>query len=112
MMERRLAARLPMQLFVVNTGTGETKTILRSTDWLNHIQFSPTDPALVMFCHEGPWHKVDRTWTIRTDGTGLTKIHPRTMNMEIAGQSSSCRRAHDLVRPADPARRGVLACRL
>ena len=84
-MERRLAARLPMQLFVVNTGTGEMKTILRSTDWLNHLQFSPTDPALLMFCHEGPWHKVDRTWTIRTDGTGLTQIHHRTMNMEIEG---------------------------
>jgi len=85
MMERRLAARLPMQLFVVDTGTGEMKTILRSTDWLNHVQFSPTDPALLLFCHEGPWHKVDRTWTIRTDGTGLTQIHHRTMNMEIEG---------------------------
>ena len=85
MMERRLAARLPMQLFVVNTGTGEMKTILRSTDWLNHVQFSPTDPALLLFCHEGPWHKVDRTWAIRTDGTGLTQIHHRTMNMEIEG---------------------------
>ena len=85
MMERRLAARLPMQLFVVNTATGEMKTILRSTDWLNHVQFSPTDPALLLFCHEGPWHKVDRTWTIRTDGTGLTQIHHRTMNMEIEG---------------------------
>ena len=38
-----------------------------------------------MFCHEGPWHKVDRIWTIRTDGTELTKIQPRTMVMEIAG---------------------------
>jgi oligogalacturonide lyase len=85
MMERRLAARLPMQLFVVHTGTGEMKTILRSTDWLNHVQFSPTDPTLLLFCHEGPWHKVDRTWTIRTDGTGLTQIHHRTMNMEIEG---------------------------
>jgi oligogalacturonide lyase len=28
---------------------------------------------------------VDRTWTIRTDGTGLTQIHHRTMNMEIEG---------------------------
>ena len=24
-------------------------------------------------------------WTIRTDGSALTKIHTRTMNMEIAG---------------------------
>lgn len=85
MMERRLAARLPMQLFVVNTATGEMKSILRSTDWLNHVQFSPTDPAQLLFCHEGPWHKVDRTWTIHADGTGLTQIHHRTMNMEIEG---------------------------
>jgi len=61
------------------------KTFFHSTDWLNHLQFSPTDPGLLMFCHEGPWHKVDRIWTIRTDGAGLTKIHTRTMNMEIAG---------------------------
>jgi len=85
MMERRLAARLPMQLFVVDVRTGQTRTILRSTDWLNHLQFSPTDPSLLLFCHEGPWHKVDRTWTIRSDGTGLTQIHRRTMNMEIEG---------------------------
>jgi oligogalacturonide lyase len=52
---------------------------------LNHVQFSPTDPGLIMFCHEGPWHKLDRIWTIRTDGTALRKIHTRTMDMEIAG---------------------------
>ena len=85
MMERRLAARLPMQLFVMNAKTGDVTTILRSTDWLNHLQFSPTDPTLLLFCHEGPWHKVDRTWTIRSDGTALTQIHHRTMNMEIEG---------------------------
>jgi oligogalacturonide lyase len=85
MMERRLAERRPLRLITVNTRTGEVKTLLRGTDWFNHIQFSPTDPSLLMFCHEGPWHKVDRIWTIRTDGTGLTKIHTRTINMEIAG---------------------------
>ncbi len=85
MMERRLAERRPLQLITISTKTGEVKTLLKSTDWLNHIQFSPTDPTLLMFCHEGPWHKVDRTWTIRTDGTGLTQIHHRTINMEIEG---------------------------
>jgi len=50
-----------------------------------HLQFSPTDPNLIMFCHEGTWHEVDRIWTIHADGTGLTRIHARTMNMEIAG---------------------------
>ena len=85
MMERRLAAKLPMALYTINIKTGEVKTFHHATDWLNHVQFSPTDPDLMMFCHEGPWHKVDRIWTIRTDDTGLRKIHTRTMEMEIAG---------------------------
>ncbi len=85
MMESRLAERRPLQLITINIRTGEVKTLLRGTDWFNHIQFSPTDPSLLMFCHEGPWHKVDRTWTIRTDGSALTQIHHRTMNMEIEG---------------------------
>ena len=85
MMENRLAERRPLQLITVSIKTGAVKTLLRGTDWYNHVQFSPTDPTLLMFCHEGPWHKVDRTWTIRTDGTQLTQIHHRTMLMEIEG---------------------------
>jgi oligogalacturonide lyase len=75
----------PRVLFTVNTKTGEVKEIFREHEWLGHLQFSPTDPNLIMFCHEGTWHEVDRIWTIHTDGSGLTKIHTRTMNMEIAG---------------------------
>src|SRR5262249_37194055 len=77
-LEARWAARLPMRLYTVTIKTGEVKTFHPGNDWLNHVQFSPADPALIMFCHEGPWHKVDRIWTIRTDGTGLRKIHTRT----------------------------------
>ena len=78
-------AGAPRVLFTVNTKTGEVKDILREHEWLGHLQFSPGDPNLIMFCHEGTWHEVDRVWTIRADGAGLTKIHTRTMNMEIAG---------------------------
>jgi oligogalacturonide lyase len=85
MMEERLARHYPMELFFYNVATGETKKFNRCTDWLNHLQFSPTDPNLLMFCHEGPWQKVDRIWTIRTDGSDLKLIHQRTMAMEIAG---------------------------
>jgi oligogalacturonide lyase len=85
MMEQRLAARIPMGLFIVDVKTGAVRTIHKSTDWLNHLEFSPTDPTLLMFCHEGPWHKVDRLWTIRTDSGQITKIHSRTMAMEIWG---------------------------
>ena len=85
MMEQTLAAHLPRALFTVNAQTGELKVIHRSTDWLNHLEFSPTDPTLLMFCHEGPWHKVDRIWTMRTDGSRITLVHHRAMEMEIAG---------------------------
>ncbi len=85
MMEDRLAARLPLGLYTLNIQTGEVKTIHRSTDWLNHLLFSPTDPTLLMFCHEGPWHKVDRIWSMRTDGSQIKKLHTRTMAMEIFG---------------------------
>jgi oligogalacturonide lyase len=78
-------AGAPRVLFTVNTKTGAIQEILREHEWLGHLQFSPTDPGLIMFCHEGTWHEVDRIWTIRTDGSGLKKMHTRTMNMEIAG---------------------------
>ena len=81
----RLEARIPMEIFTLDVRSGERKFVHAATDWLNHLQFSPTDPGLIMFCHEGPWHKVDRIWTVRTDGTGMTRVHARTMNMEIAG---------------------------
>jgi len=56
--------------------------------WLNHLQFSPTDPNLLLFCHEGTWHEVDRIWTVRTDGSGKRLMHQRSMDMEIAGHES------------------------
>ena len=85
-LEARWAARLPMQLYTIDVKSGEVRPFHKGNgNWLNHVQFSPTDPALLMFCHEGPWHKVDRIWTIRTDGSGLRLMHARTMEMEIAG---------------------------
>jgi oligogalacturonide lyase len=72
-------------LFTIDVASGETKVIHRSNDWLNHLQCSPADPGQILFCHEGPWHFVDRTWLIRTDGSGLTQVHPRTIDMEIEG---------------------------
>jgi oligogalacturonide lyase len=85
MMEARLAARYPMEMYTIDLGTGKRTVILKSTDWLNHLQFSPTDPTLLMYCHEGSWWKVDRIWTIRTDGTANTLVHRRTVGMEASG---------------------------
>lgn len=43
--------------------------VVRDTHWVGHFQFSPDDPDVAMFCHEGPWNEVDqRIWitNIRT----------------------------------------------
>jgi hypothetical protein len=68
-----------------NVKTGTLKKIYSENAWFNHIQFSPVDPDLLMFCHEGPWHKVDRIWTINVNGGYPVLMHKRTMDMEIAG---------------------------
>ena len=78
-------SKQPQQLFSIEIATCKTNCFHRYEGWLGHIQFSPTEPALLMFCHEGPWHLVDRIWQIRTDGSGLRLMHQRSMPMEIAG---------------------------
>ena len=92
MMVARLAAHLPLVLFTLRLEPGpngerpgDLKVLLHSTDWVNHLLFSPTDPQLLMYCHEGPWQDVNRIWMVHTDGTGNMLVHKRTMYMEIAG---------------------------
>lgn len=78
-------AKLPRTLFTIEIKKQTLKEHHTDTAWLNHVQFSSTDPDLLMFCHEGPWHKVDRIWTIRLSTGKITLMHKRTMPMEIAG---------------------------
>jgi oligogalacturonide lyase len=82
---RIFEAKVPHSLFTINTQTGKLTTIHEEKTWLGHVQFSPTEPDLLMFCHEGPWHLVDRIWTINVK-TGAVKLrHKRTVDGEIAG---------------------------
>jgi len=82
---RRLANPRCMAFVFTHLKTGESTTNGYQYAWLNHIQFSPTDPNLLLYCHEGTWHEVDRIWTIHTDGSGQRLMHKRSMDMEIAG---------------------------
>lgn len=84
-LEPRWAEGTPQMIYTVNTKTGEFQVLHRENDWTNHLQCSPTDPQQILFCHEGPWHYVDRTWTIRADGGPARLLHERTINMEIEG---------------------------
>ena len=82
-------AKLPRTLFTIDIKKKELNKVHSDSAWLNHVQFSSTDPNLLMFCHEGPWHKVNRIWTIDVKTKQITQIHKRIMDMEIAGHEWS-----------------------
>jgi oligogalacturonide lyase len=82
---RIFEARIPHTLITIGIESGKMLPIFSDTAWLNHIQFSPTDPELLMFCHEGPWHLLDRIWTININKPEAMLMHKRTVHREIAG---------------------------
>jgi len=84
-LSRRIANPRCMAFVFTDLRTGTSVTNGYQYAWLNHLQFSPTDPNLLLYCHEGTWHEVDRIWTIRTDGSAQRLMHRRSMDMEIAG---------------------------
>jgi oligogalacturonide lyase len=52
----------------------------------NHVNTSPTQPNLLTFCHEGPWHLVDhRIWGLDTATGKAWKIRPRMVEQERVG---------------------------
>jgi oligogalacturonide lyase len=82
--EARFASKTPEDIFTFNLNTGQASVILKGTDWLSHVQFSPTDPTQILYSHEGPSQKVDRVWTLRADGSGNRLLHERTDPAGIA----------------------------
>jgi len=78
-------ARIPHVLFTINLQTKELNKIDSEDNWLNHEQFSPVDPDLLLYGHEGPWDKVDRSWLINVKTKEKKLLHKRTVKGEING---------------------------
>jgi len=78
-------AHIEHTLYSLNIKTGVLKEIHRENEWTNHLLFSPVDPDVLSYCHEGPWEKNDRIWNINLKSEKNTLMHVRTMPMEIAG---------------------------
>ena len=72
-------------LFTLDLATGKVKKIHEINTWLGHWQFSPTDPKLLMYCHEGPWHELNRIWLIDITTSQTWPIRQRTVDREIWG---------------------------
>lgn len=60
----RMEARPHSQVLSIPTDGGEPTVHVNDDRWLNHVNASPTRPALVTYCEEGPWEEVDRIWVL------------------------------------------------
>lgn len=78
-------AKLPKTLFTIDIKKATLNKLFTDSAWLNHVQFSSVNPDLLMFCHEGPWHKVNRLWTIDINTKKITQVHHRIIDNEIWG---------------------------
>jgi len=76
-------AKLPNVLYTIDVETGAVDEFHRENEWIGHAQFSPTDPTLIEFCHEGPERRLHRMWCVHADGTGLRSLHKHTTRQEF-----------------------------
>jgi len=72
-------------LFSFDIKTGKYRELQKINTWLGHVQFSAADAGLLMYCHEGPWDKVDRMWTLNTATGGDGKLVYKPAAGEIVG---------------------------
>jgi len=65
---------------VVRTDGSEAWLAVDANLLVSHAQFCPTDNDLILYCHEGPWHKVQRMWLVGRDGAECRPLHLQAHN--------------------------------
>lgn len=53
--------------------------------WVTQVNISPVDPDVILFCHEGPWHLVQRMWIVRVDTHEVWPLLRQKKFIECAG---------------------------
>jgi oligogalacturonide lyase len=66
----------PTGLISVNLHTGEIKDIVTVGFQMGHVQTNPWMPGEIVFCWETGGKAPQRTWTVKSDGTGLRPLFP------------------------------------
>jgi hypothetical protein len=74
---RRMGAG-PAGLGSMNLKTGETKFVVAVPFQVGHIQANPWVPGEIVFCWETGGKAPQRTWTVKSDGTGLRPLYPES----------------------------------
>ncbi|MEO6567154.1 MAG: hypothetical protein ABIO94_00200 [Opitutaceae bacterium] len=66
----------PTGLASMNLKTGEIKFIVAVPFQIGHVQTNPWVPGEIIFCWETGGKAPQRTWIVRSDGTGLRPLYP------------------------------------
>jgi oligogalacturonide lyase len=69
--EAMFEARPHCRILAVGTDGSSPRVVHEDERWLAHVNASPALPDVLTFCHEGPWHRVQRLWALRIS-TGET----------------------------------------
>jgi oligogalacturonide lyase len=60
----------------MNVKTGEIKHVVSVPFQIGHIQTNPWVPGEIVFCWETGGKSPQRTWTVRSNGSGLRPLYP------------------------------------
>ena len=72
---RRFEARPLSSFWLAAADGGKVWKVHEEKRHLQHLLFNPTDPTTLMYCHEGPWDRVEqRLWLMRWDGTQIRPL--------------------------------------
>lgn len=83
--EEQWAIKPRCRLVYIDVESGESNVIHEEDRWLGHPQIRPYDNDTVMFCHEGPAHRIDaRLWLINADGSNLRCARPQKQGEMIS----------------------------
>lgn len=66
----------PSGIAAMNIRTGETKHVVSVPFQVGHIQTNPWVPGEIVFCWETGGKSPQRTWTVKSNGTGLRPLYP------------------------------------
>jgi oligogalacturonide lyase len=68
----------PSGLAAMHVKTGEVKYVVSVPFQVGHIQTNPWVPGEIVFCWETGGKSPQRTWTVKSDGTGLRPLYPES----------------------------------
>ncbi len=72
---QRFEVRPLSRLWVMTSDGAKIWKVHEEKRHLQHFLFNPTDPSTILYCHEGPWDRVEqRMWSIKWDGSCMRPL--------------------------------------